>query len=162
MIRSFGKALRHRANLTLSEVISRILCSLATNLPEWAMFHAAKSYMVKEALAHAKRRCTGVTQTRRGLSRYITSQMQDWLVCACIGSARQANQIHAGSLFRLEPKEWKMKHNKKWSKGATEHSDALDLEEGVFTQDDPLKSLPRSNAPPKKASVEKVALCSRQ
>ena len=27
----------------------------------------------------------------------------------------------------------------KWSQDVTEHSDALDLEEGVFTQDDPAK-----------------------
>ncbi len=26
---------------------------------------------------------------------------------------------------------------RKWSQGVTEHSDALDLEEGVFTKDDP-------------------------
>lgn len=35
----------------------------------------------------------------------------------------------------------------KWSQHVTEHSDALDLEEGVFTQDDPAKiaaSLKRS------------------
>lgn len=31
----------------------------------------------------------------------------------------------------------------KWSADATEHSDALDLEEGVFTRDDP-KSIARS------------------
>jgi hypothetical protein len=36
---------------------------------------------------------------------------------------------------------------KKWSQDVTEHSDALDLEEGVFTKDDPTevaKSLKRS------------------
>lgn len=36
---------------------------------------------------------------------------------------------------------------KKWSQDVTEHSDALDLEEGVFTQDDPkaiAQSLKRS------------------
>jgi hypothetical protein len=36
---------------------------------------------------------------------------------------------------------------KKWSQDVTEHSDALDLEEGVFTHDDPkevAKSLKRS------------------
>lgn len=35
----------------------------------------------------------------------------------------------------------------KWSQDVTEHSDALDLEEGVFTQDDPVeiaRSLKRS------------------
>ena len=32
---------------------------------------------------------------------------------------------------------------KKWSKDVTEHSDALDLEESVFTQDDP-KEIARS------------------
>lgn len=37
--------------------------------------------------------------------------------------------------------------SKKWSQDVTEHSDALDLEEGVFKQDDPAKiaaSLKRS------------------
>lgn len=36
---------------------------------------------------------------------------------------------------------------RKWSQGVTEHSDALDLEEGVFTKDDPAEvaaSLKRS------------------
>jgi len=33
--------------------------------------------------------------------------------------------------------------NKKWSQGVTEHSDALDLEGGVFTHDDP-KAIARS------------------
>lgn len=32
---------------------------------------------------------------------------------------------------------------RKWSQDVTEHSDALDLEEGVFTQDDP-KEIARS------------------
>ncbi|BBC72784.1 conserved hypothetical protein [Altererythrobacter sp. B11] len=32
---------------------------------------------------------------------------------------------------------------KKWSQDVTEHSDALDLEEGVFTKDDP-KAIARS------------------
>jgi hypothetical protein len=37
--------------------------------------------------------------------------------------------------------------DRKWSQDVTEHSDALDLEEGVFTQDDPraiARSLKRS------------------
>lgn len=40
-----------------------------------------------------------------------------------------------------------MQHKRKWSGDVTKHSDALDLEEGVFTWDDPLKialSLKRS------------------
>lgn len=40
-----------------------------------------------------------------------------------------------------------MASKKKWSQDVTEHSDALDLDEGVFTQDDPTRiaqSLKRS------------------
>lgn len=54
------------------------------------------------------------------------------------------------------------KNKKKWSQDVTEHSDAMDLKDGVFKSRSPKKIADSSNIQPRRAIAASRARCNRR